>query len=67
MVYRHRKLGSPHRVYYWQTGKPGHESDWQKSGPSVCFLSLDKDKIQFINKQLQCWITLYHLVEYLPL
>lgn len=28
MVYRHRKLGSPHRVYYWQTGKPGMDDSF---------------------------------------
>ena len=30
-------------------------------------LLFNKFQIQFINEQLQCGITLYHLVEYLPL
>ena len=30
-------------------------------------LLFDKFQIQFINEQLQCRITLYHLVEYLSL
>ena len=30
-------------------------------------LLFNKFQIKFINEQLQCWITLYHLTEYLPL
>ena len=43
--------------------------DWIGSPPSLPFIPilLDQFQIQFINEQLQCWITLYHLMEYLPL
>ena len=37
-----------------------------KSSEQVPLL-FNKFQIQFINEQLQCWITLYHLMEYLPL
>ena len=30
-------------------------------------LLFNKFQIQLINEQLQCWITLYHLMEYLSL
>ena len=30
-------------------------------------LLFNKFQIKFINEQLQCWITLYHLTEYLSL
>lgn len=37
-----------------------------KSSEQVPLL-FNKFQIQFINEQLQCWITLYHLMEYLSL
>ena len=35
--------------------------------PEQVPLLFNKFQSQFINEQLQCWIVLYHLTEYLPL
>ena len=35
--------------------------------PEQVPLLFNKFQIKFINEQLQCWITLYHLTEYLSL